>query len=157
MKSLINKYNKFEILSILIKKIFLNNFRNQLFICFKSRNETLNLDKLDFIKYNTQNKTYESFIIKEKYIKDETNLDNIKKIRPYTFIKLNKFTPGNSSKSNFLAELLTSKDNSHLGSKIQDKLNEIQNKIKEYEDFNADFNALIKTKFFIEKNSILNK
>ena len=49
MKSLINKYNKFEILSILIKKIFLNNFRNQLFICFKSRNETLNLDKLDFI------------------------------------------------------------------------------------------------------------
>ena len=157
MKSLINKYNKFEILSILIKKIFLNNFRNQLFICFKSRNETLNLDKLDFIKYNTQNKTYESFIIKEKYIKDETNLDNIKKIRPYTFIKLNKFTPGNSSKSNFLAELLTSKDNSHLGSKIQDKLNEIQNKIKEYEDFNTDFNALIKTKFFIEKNSILNK
>ena len=153
MKSLINKYNKFEILSILIKKIFLNKFRNQLFICFKSRNETLNLDILNFIKYNTKNNTYESFIIKEKYIKDETNFDNNKKIRPYTFIKLNKFTPGDSSKSKFLAELLSSNDNSHLGNKIQDKLDEIQNKIKEFEDFNA----LIKAKYFIEKDSILNK
>ena len=150
MKLFINKYNKFEILSILIKKIFLNKFRNQLFICFKSRNETLNLDKLNFIKFNTQNNHSESFIIKEKYIKDETNLDNIKKIKPYTVIKLNKYTPGNSSKSKFFEELLSNKDTTHLGTKIQDKLNEIQNKIKEYEDFNA----LIQTKFFNYKDII---
>ena len=150
MKSLINKYNKYEIFSILIKKIFLNKFRNQLFICFKSRNETLSLDKLNFIKYNTQNHTYESFIVKEKYIKDEISFDNSKKIRTYTLIKLNKFTPGDSSKSKFLAELLSSKDTSHLGSKIQDKLNEIKNKIKEFEDFNA----LIQTKFYNYKDPI---
>ena len=60
---MINKHNKFEILSILLRKIVMNKFRNQLFICFKARNETLNLDKLNFIKYDTENKTFESFTI----------------------------------------------------------------------------------------------
>ena len=105
---------------------------------------------MNFIKFNTQNNHSESFIIKEKYIKDETNLDNIKKIKPYTVIKLNKYTPGNSSKSKFFEELLSNKDTTHLGTKIQDKLIEIQNKIKEYEDFNA----LIQTKFFNYKDII---
>ena len=144
IKSLINRYNKFEIFSILCKKIVMNQFRNQLFMCFKSRNEILNLEKLKFIKYNTFTKTYESYIIKEKYIKDEQNNDTNEKIKPYTVLKINKFTPGDSSKSKFFNELLSQKDTSHLGSKIQDKLIELQNKIKEYEDFNA----LIQNKFF---------
>ena len=141
---MINKHNKFEILSILLRKIVMNKFRNQLFMCFKARNETLNLDKLNFIKYDTENKTFESFIIKEKYIKNEETKDNTKKIKPYTVIKLDKYAPGDSSKSQFYSELLNNKDTSHLGNKIQEKLNEIQSKIKEYEDFNV----LIQKKFF---------
>jgi len=144
IKSMINKHNKFEILSILLRKIVMNKFRNQLFMCFKARNETLNLDKLNFIKYDTENKTFESFIIKEKYIKNEETKDNTKKIKPYTVIKLDKYSPGDSSKSQFYSELLNNKDTSHLGNKIQEKLNEIQSKIKEYEDFNV----LIQKKFF---------
>ena len=144
IKSMINKHNKFEILSILLRKIVMNKFRNQLFMCFKARNETLNLDKLNFIKYDTENKTFESFIIKEKYIKNEETKDNTKKIKPYTVIKLDKYAPGDSSKSQFYSELLNNKDTSHLGNKIQEKLNEIQSKIKEYEDFNV----LIQKKFF---------
>ena len=144
IKMMLNKYNKFEIFSMLIKKIIMIKFRNQIFICFKSKNETLNLDKLNFIKYNTLNNTCESFILKEKYVKDEENIKKNNKIKPFTVIKLNKYTPGDSSKSKFFAELLSRKDTSHLGTKIQDKLNEIKNKIKEYEDFNA----LIQNKFF---------
>ena len=105
IKSMINKHNKFEILSILLRKIVMNKFRNQLFMCFKARNETLNLDKLNFIKYDTENKTFESFIIKEKYIKNEETKDNTKKIKPYTVIKLDKYAPGDSSKSQFYSEL----------------------------------------------------
>ena len=144
IKMMLNKYNKFEIFSLLIKKIIMIKFRNQVFICFKSKNETLNLDKLNFIKYNTLTNARESFILKEKYVKDEENIKNNNKMKPFTVIKLNKFTPGDSSKSKFFAELLSRKDTSHLGTKIQDKLNEIQNKIKEYEDFNV----LIQNKFF---------
>ena len=144
IKSMINKYNRFEIFSLLCKKIILNKFRNQLFMCFKARNEILNLETLNFIRFDATNNSTKSFIIKEKYLKDEEVLDNNDKIKPYTVIKINKFTPGDSSKSKFYAELLSQKDTSHLGNKIQDKLDEIQNKIKEFEDFNA----LIQKKFF---------
>ena len=57
---------------------------------------------------------------------------------------MDKYAPGDSSKSQFYSELLNNKDTSHLGNKIQEKLNEIQSKIKEYEDFNV----LIQKKFF---------
>ena len=57
---------------------------------------------------------------------------------------MNKFTPGNASKSKFYAELLSQKDTSHLGTKIQEKLEELENKIKDFENFNA----LIQKKFF---------
>ena len=144
IKSMINKYNRFEIFSILCKKIILNKFRNQLFMCFKSRNEILNLEKLNFIRYDISNQSTESYIIKEKYLKDEEVIDNKDTLKPFTVIKINKFTPGDSSKSKFFEELLAQKETSHLGNKIQDKLDELQNKIKEFEDFNA----LIQKKFF---------
>ena len=144
IKPLFNKYNKFEIFSILFKKMIMNKFKNQLFMCFKNRNEILSLEKLNFIKYSINNKSYESFTIREKYLKDEENIDNNTKIKPYTVLKINKFNPGEASKSKFFNELLSQKDTSHLGTKIQDKLNELQNKIKKYEDFNV----LIQNKFF---------
>ena len=141
---MINKYNKFEIFSLLCKKIIMNKFRTQLFMCFKSRNEILNLEKLNFIKYNTINNSSESFILKEKYLIDSENVDNNNIIKPFTVIKVNKFAPGNASKSKFYAELLSQKDTSHLGTKIQEKLEELENKIKDFENFNA----LIQNKFF---------
>ena len=144
IKSLINKYNKFEIFSLLCKKIIMNKFKTQLFMCFKSRNEILNLKKLNFIKYNTINNSSESFILKEKYLIDSENVDNNNIIKPFTVIKVNKFAPGNASKSKFYAELLSQKDTSHLGTKIQEKLEELENKIKDFENFNA----LIQNKFF---------
>ena len=64
VSSKVDKFNKFEILSLLIKKIILNKFKNQLFICYKKRNEILNLEKLEFIRIDTVNKTQESFILK---------------------------------------------------------------------------------------------
>ena len=143
IKSMINRYNKFEIFSLLCKKIIMNKFRTQLFMCFKSRNEILNLEKLNFIKYNTINNSSESFIIKEKYLIDDENFDK-NNIKPFTVIKINKFSPGDASKSKFYAELLAQKDTSHLGTKIQEKLEELENKIKDFENFNA----LIQKKFF---------
>ena len=133
INSMINKQNKFEIFSILIKKLILNKFKNQLFMCFKKRDEIINLEKLEFIKYDTINNSTESYIIKEKYVLNE---ENNNKIKPFTLVKINKFKPGDSSKSKFFNELLLKKNMSHLGSKIQEKLKDIQNKIKEFEDFN---------------------
>ena len=150
VSSKIDKYNKFEILSLLIKKIILNKFKNQLFICYKKRNEILNLEKLEFIRIDTVNKTQESFILQEKYAtlndyyhKDE-DYNDLSQIKPYSVVKINKFIPGNSSNSKFFNELLKNKNTKHLSSKIEEKLIEIQNKIKEYEDFNN----LIQTQLF---------
>ena len=148
--SKIDEYNKFEILSLLIKKIILNQFQNQLFMCFKKRNEILNLEKLELIRIDTVNKTKESLILKEKYVtlndyyhKDEYYND-LNQLKPYNVVKINKYTPGNANNSKFFSELLSKKSIKHLGNKIQDKLIEIQNKIKEYENFNA----LIEAKLF---------
>ena len=158
VKSNIEKYNKFEVFSLLIKKILLNKFQNQLFMCFKKRNEILNLEKLELIRIDTINKTKESMILKEKYItlndyyhKDEYYND-LSQIKPFSVVKINKFVPGNSNNSKFFNELLNKKNTRHLGNKIQEKLIEIQNKIKEYEDFNA----LIEAKLF-NKDKINNK
>ena len=148
--SKIDEYNKFEILSLLIKKIILNQFQNQLFMCFKKRNEILNLEKLELIRIDTVNKTKESLILKEKYVtlndyyhKDEYYND-LNQLKPYNVVKINKYTPGNANNSKFFSQLLSKKSIKHLGNKIQDKLIEIQNKIKEYENFNA----LIEAKLF---------
>ena len=59
--------------------------------------------------------------------------------------------PGNSQNSQFFNELLRKKNTSHLGNKIQEKLIEIQNKIKEYEDFNS---LIQSTLFSKEKDNI---
>ena len=150
VQSKMGECNKFEILSLLIKKIILNKFQNQLFMCFKKRNEILNLEKLEIIGVDTINKTQESIELKEKYMtlndyyhKDEYYND-LSQLKPYSVVKINKFAPGNANNSKFFGELLSKKSIKHLGSKIQDKLIEIQNKIKEYEDFNT----LIETKLF---------
>ena len=150
VKSRIDKYNKYEIFSLLIKKIILNKFQNQLFMCFKKRNEILNLEKIELIKIDTKNKTHESIILQEKYVtlndyyhKDEYYND-LSQIKPFTVVKINKLTQGDSNRSQFFNELLKKRNTTHLGNKIQEKLIEIQNKIKQYEDFNA----LIESKLF---------
>ena len=150
VKSRIDKYNKYEIFSLLIKKIILNKFQNQLFMCFKKRNEILNLEKIELIKIDTKNKTQESIILQEKYVtlndyyhKDEYYND-LSQIKPFTVVKINKLTQGDSNRSQFFNELLKKRNTTHLGNKIQEKLIEIQNKIKQYEDFNA----LIESKLF---------
>jgi hypothetical protein len=154
---LIDKYNKFEIFSLLIKKIILNKFQNQLFMCFKKRNEILNLEKLELIRIDTQNKNKESIILQEKYITlndyyhKEDYYNDLSQIKPFSVVKIKKLTPGNSQNSQFFNELLRKKNTSHLGNKIQEKLIEIQNKIKEYEDFNA---LIQSTLFNKEKDNI---
>lgn len=154
VKSRIDKIDKFEIFSLLIKKIILNKFQNQLFMCFKKRNEILNLEKIELVRIDTKNKTKESLILKEKYMtlndyyhKDEYYND-LSQIKPYSVVKINKLISGNANNSQFFNELLKKKHTSHLGNKIQEKLIEIQNKIKEYEDFNA----LIQTQLFNKDN-----
>ena len=119
-------------------------------MCFKKRNEILNLEKLEIIRVDTINKTQESIELKEKYMtlndyyhKDEYYND-LSQLKPYSVVKINKFAPGNANNSKFFNELLSNKSIKHFGNKIQDKLIEIQNKIKEYEDFNT----LIETKLF---------
>ena len=150
IKSLSEKYNKFEIFYFLIQKLILNRFKNQLFLCYKKRNDILNLEKLEIIRIDAENKAKESIILKEKYVtlndyyhKDDYYND-LSQIKPLSVVKINKLMPGNSSKSKFFKELLRTKNTKHLGNKIQEKLMEIQNKIKEFEDFNA----LIETKLF---------
>ena len=108
------------------------------------------MEKLEFIRIDTVNKTQESFILQEKYAtlndyyhKDE-DYNDLSQIKPYSVVKINKFIPGNSSNSKFFNELLKNKNTKHLSSKIEEKLIEIQNKIKEYEDFNN----LIQTQLF---------
>ena len=153
----IDKYNKFEIFSLLIKKIILNKFQNQLFMCFKKRNEILNLEKLELIRIDTQNKNKESIILQEKYITlndyyhKEDYYNDLSQIKPFSVVKIKKLTPGNSQNSQFFNELLRKKNTSHLGNKIQEKLIEIQNKIKEYEDFNS---LIQSTLFSKEKDNI---
>ena len=157
VKSMINKYDKFDIFSLLIKKIILNKFQNQLFMCFKKRNEILNLEKIELIRIDNKNKTKESFELKEKYLtlndyyhKDDYYND-LSQIKPFSVVKIKKLSPGNANNSQLFNELLRRKHTSHLGNKIQEKLIEIQNKIKEYEDFNA----LIQTKLLNkEKDNI---
>ena len=150
IKMLSDKYNKFEVFSLLMKKIILNKFRNQLFICFKRRNEILNLEKLEIIRIDTENKTKESVTLQEKYVtlNDYYHKDDyynyLSQIKPFSVVRINKLIPGNASKSKFFKELLKNKNTKHLGNKIQEKLMEIQEKIKEFEDFNA----LIEAKLF---------
>ena len=119
-------------------------------MCFKTRTETLNLEKLELIRVDTINKTQESILLKEKYVTlndyyhKEEYYNDLSKIKPFTIVKINKTTQGNSNNSKFFNELLAKRNTKHLGNKIQEKLIEIQNKIKEYEDFNV----LIEAKLF---------
>ena len=126
-------------------------------MCFKKRNEILNLEKLELIRIDTQNKNKESIILQEKYITlndyyhKEDYYNDLSQIKPFSVVKIKKLTPGNSQNSQFFNELLRKKNTSHLGNKIQEKLIEIQNKIKEYEDFNA---LIQSTLFNKEKDNI---
>ena len=136
------KYNNYEIFGLVIKKIIFYRFINQVFMCFKKRSEVIDLEKLEFIKLNMQNKTTESFIVKEKYVSfndcyhKEDYYNDLSQLRKLNVVKINKFMPGNSNNSQLFNELLQKKETSHLANKIQEKLQEIQNKLKQFEEFN---------------------
>jgi hypothetical protein len=115
VKSMINKYDKFEVFSLLIKKIILNKFQNQLFMCFKKRNEILNLEKLELIRIDNKNKTKESIVLKEKYLTlndyyhKEEYYNDLSQIKPFSVVKIKKISPGNADNSQFFNELLKKK------------------------------------------------
>jgi hypothetical protein len=92
----------------------------------------------------TKDSLSNKWVLKLCSIVRESNYNDLSQLKPYSVVKINKFAPGNANNSKFFGELLSKKSIKHLGNKIQDKLIEIQNKIKEYEDFNT----LIETKLF---------
>lgn len=126
-----------------IKRIFFNQLLTGIFLKFKSQVDERELEQIELVNISPMNHNYKSYILTEKYIsfkdfenskKDDDNNTNLNNINYYDLIKLNKMKVGKGQKSKIFQELLMHRNSKKLNDKIRYKVNELSEKLKQFEE-----------------------
>ena len=128
----------------LICSVLVVHFKNQLFLCFKSRTKTIEKGELTIVLFDKSKQNIEErTVLEEKLFCEKARKNSGKKLKKYDIIKVNKIKEGTADNSEFFLSLLQRRHLRHLDIEVKNKLSSIEERLNYISEIMSGLNLNI--------------